>query len=414
MPSTTANETIMQRHVRNYIQYGGPTPANVAQYAGQAAQYLKVEGVGLPDGSGGVEPSWKHDPRRPGKYRLVSRMITPPDLAEATLVLTERHGAIPRQLQKMHGAFNLYENIGDCKDLSDFIAGWSDYVLVYSGALIDGNKDLGNRSSWDTDDELEDSLPLKLSDVYPVGALSFGEQAATNITLEVIDVVYGSHEQCGDCGPTDDGTQRIYAITESSGSTPGTAPRLIYSTDGGATWTQGSVDSLGETEDPVAIDVVGKYVVVLTRIAGGPTLSGYYYSEIDPDTGVPGTWTKVTSGFVASNQVRGMYVLSPREVFFCGDNGYIYKSTDITAGVEVLNAGAATTSTLQRIHGDLEETIVAVGAPGTGIVSPNRGRRSSTTDASPVVATLQALAVLSHSLWGGGARPLVFGDCRRL
>src|SRR3990172_8638896 len=366
MPNLTADEIITQKHVRNFIQFGGPTPANAVQYAGQDAQYMKIEGVAVPDGQGSIEPQWMHDPRRAGRYRLVARKVTAPDLAEATVVMAERHGSIPRQLQKIGCAFNAYENIGDCADLSDFLAGWTDYGLVYSGFIVDGNKDLGNRSAWgDSDDALEDSLPGKLSDIYPVGKLSFGENAASDVTLEVIDVVYGSQEQCGDCGPQDDGTNRIYAIVESSGSTPGTAPKLIYSTDGGATWTAGTIDGIGGTEDPLAVDMVGKYIVVLTRIAGGPTLSGYYYAEINSDTGAPGTFTKVTTGFTASKQATDMYVLSPREVFFCADGGYIYKATDITAGVDVQNAGAATTDDLKRIHGEGTETIFSVGASGT-------------------------------------------------
>ena len=99
--------------------------------------------------SGGVDPIWNPDPRRIGSYTLVGRQITPPDLASATLLMRERHGAIPRQLGKINCQFNLYEPTGKCKDLSDFLAGWSDYVLIYSGAIVT-DKDLGDRSAWDS------------------------------------------------------------------------------------------------------------------------------------------------------------------------------------------------------------------------------------------------------------------------
>ena len=402
MPNILVDEVVSQKHVRDYIQFGGPQPTNAVAFAGQDAQYLRIEGVKIPDGQGKIDPVWVQDPRRVGGYRLVARKLGPPDLAEASLVLAEKHGAIPRQLLKLKCPFNLYENVGTCKDLSDYLSGWTDYVMVYSGALVDGSKDLGNRSSFDSDDLLEDTLPLKLADVYPVGALSFGDNAQTVITLEVIDAIYGSVEQCGACQPQDDGTRRIYAVTKSSGSTPGTAPRLIYSVDGGVNWTQSAITGIGDIEDPVVIEVVGKYLMVVTRTAGGATTGGYYYAEINAATGVPGAWTKVTAGFAAGWQPYDVFVLSPREIFFSADGGTIYKSTDITAGVDwALSPGTVTNTALLRIHGE-DETIVAVGGSGTVVVSTNRGRNWGTATTSPVVATLSALDVVEDNIWWVG------------
>ena len=64
-------------------------------------------------------------PSRPGQYRLVGRTITAPDLTTATLVMREMHGQIPRQLGRIGCQFNLYQNLGVCKDLSDFVGGLS-------------------------------------------------------------------------------------------------------------------------------------------------------------------------------------------------------------------------------------------------------------------------------------------------
>lgn len=403
MPALTADVIVTNKHVRDWIQFNGPSPLNAPKYYGTDAQYMKMEGLSMPDGQGAISPRYMHDPRRIGKFKLVARQVSAPDLNAANLIMTENHGAIPRQLQKINCPVNIYESVGECTDPADFLKGWSDYILVYENGLIDGNKDGGNRSAWgDADDQIEDSLPMKFDDIYPIGALEFGDQATGIITLEVIDVVYVKGNDCVNC---DDGTQWIYAIVKSSGSTPGTAPRLIYSTNGGDTWTQGSVDSLGDTEDPSGIDVVGRYLVVYTRTAGGATTSGYYYSEINQNTGVPGTWTKVTTGFVAGFQVRDMYVLSPREVYFCADDGYIYFTDDITTGVSVRSASSATVADLYRIHGDSGETIVATGIGGVVVVSTNRGKTFATTISNPhASATIQALCVVNESLWWvGGA-----------
>lgn len=397
MPAPNADEIITYKHKRNFIQFGGPSPVNVVQYAGQDAQYMSVEGVSDPE-SGGIDPIWVPDPVRIGAYRLVGRSITPPDLASASLMLREKHGSIPRQLQRIGCAFNLYEPTGVCKDLSDFLRGWSDYVLVYSNALVT-DKDYGTRTSFDSDDPVTDTLSLTLADIYPIGALGFGEEAAALIDREVIDIVYGNSLTCGNCGVENDGTKWIYGLVTTSGAgSPGLPAEVVYSVDGGANWTETNITSFGATETPLAIDIVGQYLVVLG-------LDAYFYAEISNQTGVPGTFTKISTGFVAAGSPVDLYVASPREVYFCGDGGYIYKATDITAGVSVISAGDATTTDLNRIHG-VDSTIVIVGDTGVVLVSTNRGQTFATAVASPVAATLQALLVISDNIWwigtGGG------------
>lgn len=387
MPNLTADQIVTQKHKRNYIQFGGARPGNPVAFAGQDAQYLAISGVGLPE-SGGIDPIWVPNGRRIGQYTLVGRSVSPPDLASATLTMREQHGSIPRQLGAIGCQFNLYEATGKCKDLSDFTGGWTDYVLIYSGALVT-DKDLGDRSAWDSDDAIEDTLSLVLADVYPVGALGFGEDAAAQVDREVVDIVYGTQVQCGDCGVPNDGTKWAYAITKSSGSgSPGLPGELQYRTDGTANWIDAAITGIGATADPTAIDVVGdKLVVVVTGE------NAYYYATINQLTGVPSAFTKVTAGFVAGKAPNDLFVASPREVYFVGNGGYIYKATDITAGVTVLNAGSATTSDLLRMHGS-GDALLAVGKGSSTIVSINRGQTWGSTVASVSAVALDVSAAL--------------------
>lgn len=386
MPSLTSNEIVTYKHKRNYIQFGGPRPLNLAQYSGQDAQYMVIEGVGLPE-AGAIDPIWAPDPRRLGSYRLVGRKITPPALATATVKLYEKHGSIPRQLQQMGCQFNMYELTGNCKDLSDFNRGWTDYILIYARALV-LHKDLGTRSALDTDEHIEDSLSIMLEDIYPVGALYFGEQAAIQIDREVVDVVYGSSIQCGDCGPQDEGLNRIYAITKSSGiGSPGLPAEVIYSVDGGITWNDLIVTGMTATADGTAIEVVGDKLVVVVNAD-----NAYYWATINAFTGVPGAFTKVTAGFVAGKAPNDLYVASPREIYFAANGGYIYKSTDITAGVVALNAATTTTVDLLRVHGR-DEAIVFTGRSSTVVKSVNRGATFGITTTNPVGTSLDVTAV---------------------
>lgn len=385
----TVDEILTHKHKRNFIQFGGASPINVCKYAGQDAQYLAIEGVTVPE-QGGIDPMFVHDPRFIGKYKMIGRTISPPDLATATVIIREKHGAIPRQLLRHNCPFNLYEVSGICDDLSDF-NGWSDYVLIYSGAYVT-DKDGGNRSGFDSDDAVEDTLSITLMDVYPVGTISFVERAATQIDREVVDTVYAPLNQCANCDP---GDERIYAVTTPSGAgSPGLPAELVYTLDKGLTMYQQQIDSFGASEVPYAIDFVGKYLVVLGADA-------YFYATVNPNTGVPDTFTKVTTGFVAAGSPKDMYVINPREVIFVGDGGYIYKSTDITQGVSVISAASVTAENLLRVKGH-NDVIVAVGAAGTVLKSSDKGVTWAACVTYPTASQLQAVEVVTEAIiWVG-------------
>jgi photosystem II stability/assembly factor-like uncharacterized protein len=241
------------------------------------------------------------------------------------------------------------------------------------------------------------AVEFTFSSIYKIGALNFGSVAAPEVEREVVDVVFGSTIDCGACGPGDDGTKRIYAVTKSSGAaSPGTPAEVVYSVDGGLTWSQQNITGLGGTVDPTGIDIAGAYLIVLDT-AG----NGYWFADLNPLTGVPSNWTNVTTGFVASKQPNDLYVAGTNEVYFAGEGGYIYKSTDIPSGVTAINAGSATTNDLVRIHG-LDETIVAVGESGAIVKSANRGATWATTTTTPTSATVRAVLVLDdYRFWIG-------------
>lgn len=392
-----ADELVKSTQKRNYIQFGGAFPSSPLLYAGLGAQYLFIDSADISE-VGGVDPIWVPDLFTQGKYRLAGRKFGPAALPKVTITMLEKHASIPKQLQRIGCQFNLYEATGACQDLSDFNAGWTDYVLIYSGAITT-DKGLGARTTRDADNQMEDKLALILSAIYPVGALGFGAQAAAQIDREVVDVVYGSKFQCGNCGGApDDGTQRIYAVAKSSGAgSAGILGQVIYTVNGGLTWAETAITGIGASADPTHITMVGNYLLVLV-----PSESAYYYSQLNV-AGVPGTWTKVTSGF--STQPNDVWAASPREVWFCGQSGYVYKSTDITAGVAVVNAGSATSNHLLRIMA-VDEAVVATGKSSTVIRSTNRGLTFSTVVTAPslILADITALAVMNQNyIWVGTA-----------
>lgn len=387
MPKPGTDTITTQQMRRIFYQPGGPMPGNPSRFAGLDAQYMMLDSVTRPLRT--IDPIKLYDPSYAKKFRNVGRKISAPDFPTATLHILENRSTLPFQLGDMSCSFNLYVPVGLCDDLSNFLSGWTDQVEIVSYAEAT-SVDEGARNAWESDDQVEDAVALTLQAKYSIGAVSFSIEAATQADREVVDIVYGGGIQCGDCGPSDDGTNRVYFVTKSSGAaSPGLPAEVTYSLNGGQTWLSANIDSFGATEDPLAIDIVGNKLVIIG--------SGAYYWATLNRAGTPGTFTKVTSGFVAGAAPNDLYVLSASEVFFVGNAGYIYKSTDITAGVSVVDAGSATAQNLLRISSDGQQTMVAVGAASTVLKSINRGVSWATTDANPSAIALDVYSVAVKS-----------------
>lgn len=383
-----------QQLTRVFIQPGGPRVANPLKYYGLNTQYLFVQG--LTKSYGGVNPIYLPAPLRPGSYDLVTRTRDAPDLPEATLQQLQKIGTVPRDLGEQGCPSNLYLVTSGCGgDLSDPINGWDGFVEILSNALAETN-DGGDRMAMDSDDVNMDEYTLKLTAQYKAGALAFGEQAAAAIDREVLDVVYGNGASCGTCGPADDGTRRLYAITAASGAgSPGLPAQVIYvernPITGDVTVREYDITGLTATTSPTFIDIMGPYLVV-----GVSTNNAYFYATLDSVTGVPGTFTQVTTGFVATKTPNDIWVKSSTEAYIAANGGYVYRITDVPSGVTAVSAGSTTTQNLARIHGN-GETIVAVGAIGTVLRSINSGTSWATTTSTAGAATLSGVFVLSQS-----------------
>lgn len=409
MSRLSGDEIVTQGHVRIYRQPGGPGPDRPVLYAGKQTQYLMVGGLNRSI-RGGVTPVYVPDPSNRKRFRQVARTEEAPALSTFDVTALQKHGSIPFTLGDLTCEQNYYLSVGTCKDPSDFSRGWSDIFYILSGGLVTDDVDMGDPTGWETDDQIEHQMTYTADAIYAAGRIGFGEKAAPYIDREAIDVVYGSNIECGDCGPTDDGTKRIYWLIKASGAgSPGLPSEIVYTVDGGATFAEATITNIGANIDASAIDIAGDKLIVLVNGE-----DAYYWATINATTGVPGSFTKVTSGFVAAGSPNDLYVLDSNNVFMVGDAGYIYKLSAVGDAVTVISAGTVTTQVLNRIDGDGEDTIVIAGYAATVITSINRGVTFASTTAapgSPGVGTnsLQALAVIDNDrFWVGSSQGYLF------
>lgn len=393
-PSTS--EVYSTQSNRAFIQYNGARPNNPVEFYGVGAPYMILQSVTIPI-NGAVTNQWVPSRNTIGKYEIAKRTIAPPPIASATMHVLEQIGTLNKFLTQ-DCTLTAYLNFGACADLSNFLYGWSGKVKIFAEGIV-GSINAGNQGEWNAENLIVDQVPLSLKRIYEIGEMGFGRVADSDIVTEIVDVVYGAVARCGTCGAQNDGTEWIYALEKRLSSSSGDQADILYSTDGGGTWTSQIINGIGTSVDPTAIDVVGDKLVVVVA-----SENAYYYATINQTTGAPSSFTKVTTGFVSTKTPNDIYVANPNEIYFAANGGYLYKSTDITQGVSPVSAAGATTNNLNRIAGDGNNTIVAVGASGTVVISLNNGRSWAVAASAPSANSLTAIEVLSADLfWVGDA-----------
>jgi len=391
----SGNEVTILQDNRLYVQPGGARPDSPALYYGQGTNYGIIQGVTIPI-NGAVTPIWTGDPRITNKYRQVRRAIAPPPLAAATFNFLEKRGTLNRLLAQDCG-FTAYNINGGCADPSQILYGWEGGKLeIYSDAII-GSINGGNRSDWANNTPVINQVPATLREIYEIGGIGFGEILASDIAVEIIDVTFGNVQRCAGCGRANNGTNWRYAIQTFTGSNEAS---LLFQTvdNSGTVIEEGVLDITGIAGSvaPTAVDVAGQYLIVLVN-----TENAYYYATIDQATGVPGAFTKVTDGFVSTKTPKDILVFNDHEIFIAANGGYIYKLTNVGQAVQVLSAGGATTSNLNRIAGN-GDTIAVAGVSGVVVLSVNRGQSWALVTSTPSAGDIMGLDVRDSSrLWVG-------------
>jgi photosystem II stability/assembly factor-like uncharacterized protein len=334
-----------------------------------------------------------------GAFDTVGKILGQPGNPE--LPITARYTNDLSELLKMAAAgcdHDLQIHMGSCRNPQDFNGGW-DKIVVLEGAHITsyGTGDLG---ALDPSERavVNEEVPFAGEDAYEIKPMNFASKAGGDITQEVVSVSICDSKTCGLCGLPSDGCQVIFALTKSTGASPGLVAELIYSDDGGSTWNQTNIDTLSATEDPTAVICVGQYVLVVSRT----TLTINYAPIVDVLEGTE-TWSEVTTGFVVGGEPIAVWSASPGDTWFVGAGGYIYKSAAPTDGVEVQDAGVATTQPLNDIDGVDTLNVIAVGNNNAVVYTDNGGDTWTTVTGPAPGINLTSVQMISALRWIVGA-----------
>ena len=389
------SELALTGYSRVFLIDGGARPDHTPSYE----SCLKAGG---PDQSfGTVESVECPDPNAYGKFVVMASLRGA--AGRATMDVTGRYArdVVSKLLEigRRGCRVDLQVHFGACTDPSVFTT--FDKILVLEDALIENWSagDLGALAS-DENAAVDEVASLSAAEMYEVLPLNLVERAQSVVTNEVLDVVICDASSCGECEDESTGCQYIYAISTAAGGSPGTPGDIIHSGDGGAVWYADDIDSLATAESPSAVGCLGDYVVVVSNASG----SQHYALKSEIDTvGLDELWTEVLTGYVGGGEPNDCWGIGG-VLFVVGDGGYIYLCEDATAGVTVLDAGAATADDLRCVHAYSELLAVAGGDNGAIVFTEDQSSWAATT-ASPIAGGVRINAVwcLSELVWMIGA-----------
>jgi len=318
-----------------------------------------------------------------------------------TITLTGRYAADLKsdamRMARAGCAFDVQIDVGACSDPSN----WNKFTkkIVIEQAFITSydQDDLGALSG-DDQANVNETVEVSGRAVYEVVPVKWAPRGGDVITVELVDAIVCDIPSCGDCQTESTGCGKFFAITKAAGGSPGTPADIVFSLDGGSNWLAHDIETLA-SGDPDGVDCIGSYIVVVSE--DGQNMHYALLSEFtatgDPD------FTAIATGF-QTHAATGPRAISTapsgRVAFIVGSGGFIYKLTDPTAGVTLIDAGvAAPLAVYNDVDALSDDFAVAVGAGGAVAKTENGTTWSFVVGPVGALLDLNCVAVKNKSEW---------------
>lgn len=328
-------------------------------------------------------------------WRTLDSTVTPPDPVTTTITTLIEGSANSLELARS-GEANLF--------IHQRFGGRSDNFQNYTRSWALEKVRIGERTAEALAMREEDTPSTMgfgisaLPPVYRIFQKTTGRQS-----ISVAEAVNDVHF----CGIGYDADQIGVAVTDAASGSPSDKADVLYTLDGGATWTATATQPFAAAENIAS----GKCFQIgrnSTRIlvARGTTDAGNP-AEIAYSDDWGATWTLKNVGSVNGQFAQGphsLFVLDPYNIWLVAGNGYIYYSDDAGVTWDVQDAGVASAAAaLHAIHFSSDRVGYAVGATDTIVKTEDGGLSwTATTDNTGVSATLKTVFVLDGDVvWVG-------------
>lgn len=381
---------------RVWFQEGGPGPSRARSYHGnwQAGAVAWDQGA--------LTTIREPDPNAYGRFVRVGRFRAAP--GDPTLPIMARYTYQRSALLKAARArcdHTIQVHMGKCENPQDFARGWEKVLILEQAAITAYNTEGLGAMSPDQNAAVNEDIPFTGTDLYEVTRMNFAETGGTPTTREIIGITVCDSVQCGACGVSSDGCQVILALEGGITASPGQAPTVVYTRDGGATWAEVPISTLAANQVGSAILCVGSNVIVLSTDNGA-----VHYTDLAALTLGNVAWAAVTTGFVVAHDPIAAFSNGATDTWIVGEGGYIYHTSDPTLGVQVSDAGTISAQDLNAIHFVDSLNGVAVGASNAVVHTANGGATWELIVGPQVGAVLNTVWMRSATEWFIGSATL--------
>lgn len=286
---------------------------------------------------------------------------------------------------------------GKCGNPQDFTEGGEKWVFFRDGRISSHQYENFSAFGRDENNPTNEMVDMTADDYWEFRYMRQDQVGSAVTTRQIYTVDIDPGDDCDTCP---DQSSNILATMAGASATPGTQPSLLYSTDGGETWSSQTITTLFSNENIVDGAVVGGALVLISN-----TANGIHWTVTNDIYTASNTWQDVVSGFVASKAPNAMSAKDVRHIWIVGDGGYIYFATNFKVGVTVQDAGIATSQNLNSVHAYDVNNVLAVGNSNAVVHTSNGGSTWESVTGPAVGVNLGACWMWDENTWivGEGA-----------
>jgi photosystem II stability/assembly factor-like uncharacterized protein len=360
---------------RVFVIEDGAGPASTPEYLG----FARAQGAA--QSLGDITPIRQPSVDQYDRFTVIDRIKGQPDLP--TLTIENRYQPVLSTLLRIARtgcAVDIHVHFGRCQNPEDFDGGWDKILILESAEPTNWETTELGAMDADQDATIEETEDFSGLDLYEVKQLLASELAASEIVASVVDVAICDAVSCGECGIPSKGCDIVFFLTSETAGSPGLGVEIVFTEDGGSTFSQTTITTIDAGENATAIACVGTNLVVISKDSN----SLHYAPIVDVLAGTE-TWTEVTTGFEVGGEPNAIFSLGATATWIVGDGGHIYFSTDITSGVTVQSSGAVSAENLLSIHGIGRNNLAVVGETNAVLFTEDGGTTWALAPSGPAV-----------------------------
>lgn len=386
-------KTLTALNQRVWYVVGGVHPSRVPQFLSQ--------GKFSDDPSKTIGEETKISAPDPNNFdRDIEVGTVPGETERATLGIGTRSTALASILLDWTNRacrVDIFALSGKCGNPQDFTEGGEKWVYFPDGRISSHSYENFGAYGRDENNPTNEMVDMTSEDYWEFRYMRQDQIGAGVTTREIRTIDTYQGDNCDSCP---DPCERVFMTMVGASATPGTQPSMLYSDDGGTTWSSDTIDTMFSNEtinDAAAF--AGVYVLISN------TSNSIHWTQIDAIFEGNNTWQEVISGFVAGKGPNAMTALDIRHVWIVGDGGYIYFAQNFKSGVTVQDAGVSTTQNLNAVHAVDSNNVLVVGNSNVVLSTANGGQTWESITGPAVGVNLGACWMWDEKTWivGEGA-----------